>query len=133
MDRVRTWYDNHVGRRGSVLLLLGALDVAYAVSLFWPAPELLRSPTAVFLSSIAPLWAFGLLWLIVALVCFASAFMTNDRLGFGAAALVKALWAALMVWAAFAGVPRAYVSAAIWLVYCGVVVVISTWAERDGR
>lgn len=123
----RLW--SHVGRRGSALLFFCFLDFVYAYSLFNPAPEIRRSPTATFLNEVVPLWVWGCIWLAAGIVCGVQAFSQRDRYGFAAAMAIKVLWGLIYLMLAFAGFERAYVSAALWLCLAGWVAIISTWPE----
>ncbi len=125
LDRV--W--DRIGRRGSTLLMLAFIDAVYSYALFNPAPESLRTPAIVFFRGFAPLWVYGLLWAVAGVMCFVCAFLRSDRWGFAAAMAIKVLWALLYVLALFAGVPRAYISVALWLGIAGWVYTVSTWPE----
>ena len=123
-----------VGRRGAALLFFAFLDLVYSVSMFNPPREALRSPTLLFVDSILPLWAWGVLWGITGLICLIHAFRINDKIGFTAAITLKTLWGSIFVYAAAAGlIDRAYVSAAIWLSLAGWVGIIATWPEPTVR
>lgn len=134
---IRKFLTVRVGRRGAALLMFAFIDAVYSYSFLNPTPEQRRFTALRFLADIAPLWFFGLLWGAAGIVCFVSAFRRHDRWGFAAAMGIKVLWGLLFVWAAAAGVSRAYVSAALWLAVAGWVGIISTWPEppsaRDRR
>jgi hypothetical protein len=121
---------HRVGRRGSFLLFLSLLDIVYAYSLFYPTPSSIKNPTSVFLMDIAPLSVWGTLWLVVGIICLIFAFRQNDAFGYGAAMTIKMVWGLtfLLGWI-FAGVERGYISAAIWLVFAGVLALIATWPD----
>ena len=123
----RIWLQ--LGRRGVCLLMFAFLDFAFAVSYFFPVPEISRSSSVVFISHIAPLWAWGALWLGVGIVLLVNAFMINDRIGYAFAVGIKVLWALQYTVAIFYGVQRAWLSAALWAAIAGWVAVISTWPE----
>jgi hypothetical protein len=118
-----------IGRRGAALLMFAFIDSVYAFSLFNPLPEYRRTPTVLFLGAVAPLWLWGVLWAASAVACFVCAFLRHDRWGFASAMAMKTLWGLLFVFAAFMGLDRAYVSAALWLAMAGWVGIISTWPE----
>jgi len=120
----------HIGYRGSALLFFFLLDLIYAYSLFNPpAEEAAHSRNLVYLASIAPLWVFGVMWLIAAGCCLVAAFIKRDFIGFAAAIGIKVLWGLLYVGATLQGVPRAYVSVTLWLTMAGFVAIMSAWPE----
>ena len=119
-----------VGRRGTALLFFGFLAAAYAHGLAFPTPEARHNPSMVFLASIAPLWAWSLLWAVVGGLCFVQAFRIRDRLAFAAVAFLMTLFGLLATGAwLLAGVTRGYISAAIWLALAGWIGVIADWPE----
>jgi hypothetical protein len=118
-----------VGRRGAALLFFALLDFVYSYSLFNPAPELRNNPNMVFLRDLLPLSVWATLWAIVGVLCLRDAFRQNDKVGFAAAIAMKVMWGLVSVVGVFYGVPRAYVSATIWLCLAGWVAIISTWPE----
>ncbi len=121
---------NKIGRRGTCLLVFAFLDFVFAYSYLEPLAEYKRTAFTLFIGALAPLWFWGLLWLVVGIACLVSAFMRADRWGFAGAAGIKVLWGVLYLIAAFASVPRAWLGAALWLAIAGWVGVISTWPER---
>ncbi len=123
-----------VGRRGTFLIFISVLDAVYAISLFNPAPEVARSTSVRWVESIAPLWAWGLLWAVIGVICLIHAFKRQDRIGFGAAVLLKVLWGMiyLLGWL-FAGLNRGYLSTVIWLSLALLTAVVSTWPEAPIR
>jgi hypothetical protein len=126
---------HHIGRRGRSLLFFAGLDLIYAVSLARPDPTSRDGALLTFLSSLAPLWAWALLWGVTGLICLWHAFRRCDRWGFVAAITLKVLWGGTCLggWL-IGGVERGYVSGAIWLAAAGFVWVISGWPEPgDGR
>lgn len=125
--------------RGAALIFFGLLDLVYAFSLFNPPASARRSASLQFVASIAPLWAWALLWLIPGLLCAAQAFMRADRVAFTSAIVVKVIWGLLYVvgWIT-GGLERAYVGATVWLALAGFVAIIAAWPEppaarRGGR
>ena len=119
-----------VGRRGVALLFFALLDSVYCYSLLFPDAAARRSGSLYYLSGIAPLWFWGVLWGVAGLICAIHAFRINDRFGFAAAICIKMLWGGLMMSASIIGdVERAYVSGTIWLCVAGWLGVISTWPE----
>jgi predicted branched-subunit amino acid permease len=75
----------HVGKRGRVLLFFGALDLVYAVSLARPDATARRIPMFIWLTEIAPLWVWSVIWAAVGAVCLWQAFCHRDAIGFAAA------------------------------------------------
>ncbi len=118
-----------IGRRGVSLLVFAFLDFSFGASYFFPAPEIRRSQGVLFLASIAPLWVWGALWTVVGVVLVVNAFLRNDKIGFACAAGIKVFWSLMYVIAAFAGVERAWLSAALWAAIAGWLAVIATWPE----
>jgi hypothetical protein len=119
---------HRVGRRGSALLFLALVDLAYSWGLYVPLHPL--SPVNMYLDGIGTLWFWGTLWGITGIICIIAAFRRQDRFGFAAASLLKVFWALMNFAAAIFGhVPRAGVSAAIWLCLSGWIYIISTWPE----
>ncbi len=134
MNRLLTrWARDNIGRRGAALLFFAFLDFIYAYSLFNPAPEVRRTATVLFVEGLLPLWVWGAMWLAAGICCLTNAFRANDKVGFAAAIAIKTLWGLLFVVAMVAGLERAYVSAALWLVLAGWVGIIATWPESTGR
>lgn len=120
-----------IGRRGTVLLFFGWLDVIYAHGLWFPSETARRAEFYQFLAKIMPLWGWSALWAAVGVACLVHAFKIRDRLGFAAAMFLKVLWGAVAVlsWA-IGDVERGYISAAIWLAAAGMLGVISSWPEQ---
>lgn len=118
-----------VGHRGAALLFFAFLDFVYCASLLAPPPDQRNNPTLLFFAHTAPLALWGALWGIAGLFCLVNAFRNHDKTGFTAAIAIKTLWAAMFVLATIEGVPRAYVSATLWLTLAGWVAIISTWPE----
>lgn len=122
-----------IGRRGAALLFFAFLDVVYSLSLYFPAPAVKQTPSIAFVEAVAPLPMWATMWAIAAVLCFVSAFRTNDKVGFSAAILMKVLWGLLFVAASFAHIERAWVSAGIWLCLAGWVAIIASWPEPASR
>lgn len=129
VKRILTRLWARVGRRGIALLFFAFLDAVYCFSLARPAPEQRKTATVLFIESLAPLWLWSMAWGAAGVACFVCAFLRRDYIGFAAAAAINTLWGLLFLVGAFYGVPRAYVSAALWLTLAGWVGVISTWPE----
>lgn len=121
----------HVGRRGAFLLFLALLDIISAVGLAFPTARSVNNPTTVFLASLMPMWAWGVLWALVGFICLFFAFRRKDSVGFAAAMFLKVLWAAMFLlgWL-FADVERGYLAFVIWGAFAGVVKIIEGWQEN---
>lgn len=122
-----------IGHRGTALLFFALLDLIYGTSMLLAPAETLATPAYVFLAQILPIPVWAGVWLAVGLLCLMQAFMRLDRLAFACASGLKVGWGLvhLVGWIAV-DLPRAYVSAAIWLAFAGFVQVISTWPEPGG-
>jgi hypothetical protein len=124
------WLQRHVGRRGAFLLWLAVLDLVYAYSLLSPPPSAMTNALTVYLASICPLAVLGVAWGAVGLICVVTAFLRADRLGFAAAICIKCVWTSLFIIGCFAGVERAYLSAAIWGTLAALVWIVVGWPEK---
>jgi hypothetical protein len=120
----------NLGRRGAVLLTLAVLDIVYAIGLFLPASGPHRSASTTFLSGILPLPVWAILWLIVGGLLAIGSFQLRDRWAYALAVGLKTLWGTvtLLGWVV-TGVERGWLSAAIWLAFAVVILVISAWPE----
>jgi hypothetical protein len=123
-------FGRRIGRRGAALLFFAFLDFVFAWSLIAPAKGVPRSGSMAYAAHIMPLPAWAALWALVGVVCLVQAFRAHDRAAFALAMGIKTLWGCTMLlgWLV-AGLPRGYVSAAVWLAMAGWVFVISTWPE----
>src|SRR4051812_40271372 len=119
-----------IGRRGAILLILAIVDVAYGLSLMAPPPDSIGEAATVWRQHYAPLWVWGMGWLVIAVILIVSAFLRDDRLGYAAAIGWKIAWSVstLASWV-IGGVPRGWVSSIIWGVVAGMIVVIGGWPE----
>lgn len=115
-----------IGRRGASLLFFSLLDLVYGFSLIVPERATRLNPLFVYLTRVMPLAAWGAAWSAVGVVLLLSAFSADDRAGFGVAAFWKVLWGLLTL---ASGIPRAYVSAVIWVALAGFILVLSGWPE----
>ncbi len=113
-----------------MLLFFGALDVIYAMSLTAPDAATRRVPMFIWLSQIAPLWAWASAWGVAGVVCLWQAFCRRDSIGYATAIGLKIGWGIVSLggWL-FGGVDRGYVSAAIWLGLAYAVSVLASWPE----
>lgn len=124
-----------IGRRGTSLLFCALLDFVYAGSLWRPLPRAQQSPQILFLTEIAPLWSWSLLWLVVGLVCVVGAFAWRRTPAVGTAAflsaiMIKVFWTTLtgLGWV-IGAIDRGWVAAAVWLALAVLVVAIAGWPE----
>lgn len=119
-----------VGRRGAFLLFLGFVDGVYGWSLAAPTVEARHTATLAYIAQVGPLWAWSALWCVVGAACFVGAFLRSDRIAYAAATFLKVLFGVTLLGAqVFGHVDRAYVGAAVWLVFAAVVYLVSTWPE----
>lgn len=120
-----------LGRRGSVLLVLGLFDVTNGWALLTLPPYLQQGAAAEWREHYAPSWLWGSLWLVVGVVLLVQMFQRRDMVAYSAAIGIKVLYAlnAIASWA-FGGVLRGWLSGLIWLAFAGMVYVISGWPEE---
>lgn len=112
-----------VGRRGTVLLILAAIDVGYGLALlagYTPATDA---------TSIAPAATWGTIWFVAAVLLGLGAFSLADRLGYAAAALLKFGWAALIIIGPADGTPGRWGPAMPWLGLAGLIILTAGWPE----
>lgn len=119
-----------VGVRGEFLLALALIDLVQCYRLTLPSEETLASATTQFLGSLLPLQAWGAIWGAVGVLCLVQAFQATDRFAFAAASMLKVAFALAHVAAWASGVPQAWWSVAIWLVFARVVHVMAKVPER---
>lgn len=134
MVRPAWWHRlrRRVGRRGSALLFFGVLDLVYAWGLAWPDPQSRATPSLMFVNTVLPLAAWAVLWGFVGLACVYHAFHRYDAFGFRCAIGIKMIWGGVsFIGWALAGVPRGYVTAAIWYGLAGLVWIIAGWREPE--
>lgn len=121
---------HRVGVRGEFLFALALVDAGQCYRLMRPSAETLASPVNQALATWLPLPAWGAVWGVVGALCLVQAFMATDRIAFAAASSLKVGWAlanlAVFVW----GVPQAWWSAVIWLVFARIVHVVAKVPER---
>jgi hypothetical protein len=124
---------HRVGRRGAALLFFAFLDAIYCHGLLFPPAAVRASPTYVWLASIAPLWGWAAMWGGVGAACLVFAFRRRDQPAYAAAMALKILWAGVNLggWL-WAGLDRAYLAAAIWVGFAGLLAVLSGWPETGG-
>lgn len=130
MIRPLRWLDQLVGFRGSVLLFLALWSAGNAVRLARPDPEVIETPTYVYLASIAPLWMLAIPWAGAALACLAGAFRRRDTFAFATLAGLMIVWAVVYLTGGVAGaIPQAYWACIVQVVLAGLVLRISGWPE----
>lgn len=118
---------HRLSQRGACLLLLALLDLVYAQGLYSAPPETRATPTYTFFEAIFPLETWAFVWATVGVICLCQAWTPRDRVAYVSAAALKIGWAALHFGAWIANVlPRGYVSAAIWLIAAGFVMILAT-------
>ncbi|MEU6710018.1 hypothetical protein ABZ897_00950 [Nonomuraea sp. NPDC046802] len=123
-----------LSQRGAFLLLLAVFDLVYASGLAWAPAETRATPTYVFLASLLPLGAWAVVWAVVGLLCLVQAWTAQDRFAYTAATALKILWALLHLGAwAFDVLLRGYISAAIWLLAAGAVMIMASVAKGGVR
>lgn len=124
---------HRLSQRGACLLILAAVDVIYAYGLAYAPPETRVTPTYSFLSALLPLPVWASIWAAVGAACLVQAWTRRDRVAYAAATALKVGWALLHLGAwAFGVLPRGYVSAAIWLLGAGFVMIVAT-VPKGGR
>lgn len=121
-----------IGRRGASLLFLALLDLVYSASLLAVPPETRSAGSYAFLARMLPLPAWAAIWGAVGLVCLVQAFARTDVIAFGAASLLKVLWATvyLIGWA-LGDIPRGWLASVIWYGFAVWLAIISGWREPD--
>lgn len=131
----RSWWARP-GPRGQLLLCFAMIDVLFGVGILAADDRTRASGAYAFTGQILPLHVWALIWLLVAALLIAAAFVRRlDTAGFAAAIGIKAVWGLLMVGGWLAGdIPRGYVSMGIWVGLAGVVKVCGRHlpASRDG-
>lgn len=119
-----------IGRRGAFLLFLALVDFGVGGSYIYPQPETVQNSYTKFVANIAPLWAWGVLWIAVGVACAAGTFLRSDRWSFAAAMALKVLWGSMLLlgWT-FAHLDRGWLGALIWGAFAAVTLLIATWPE----
>lgn len=121
-----------VGRRGAVLLLIGAAWVAQGVALLAGAWAPIALPT---LHALAPVEVRAAAWIVPGVVAVAAGLRReHDRWGFVAAVVVPVFMAAswglaLLTGQTGADLARAAVSAYTWGTVAALLIVVSGWPE----
>lgn len=132
---VRAWLRGmfsrpRLGRRGSVLLVLGLIDVSIGWSLLTLPPEFRLGAAAEWRDHYAPNWLWVSLFFGTALVLFVQMFQKRDMVAYSVAIAVKVLYGlnVLASWA-FGGVVRGWLGGLVWLAFAGMIFVVAGWAE----
>jgi len=114
---------HRIGRRGTFLLFLAVLDLAYGYSL---ETSPLRDNSVLFL----PLRVWTVAWYVTGVLCFGSAFAKLDRIGFTVAAVLTTGWAGenFNAWL-FGHEPRGWVAAVVFASFAATIVMVSSWPE----
>lgn len=125
---------DRIGHRGAILIALASLDIVIGGMLLRPSAETRAQSLYRWIDTVAPLPAWGVLWLAVAAICLAYAPRAADAPAYTAAVALKVAWGFLASAGWMLGeVPRGYVSAATWLFAAGVVAICSDWTEAPPR
>ncbi|MER7126735.1 hypothetical protein [Micrococcus luteus] len=110
------------------------MDIVYAIGLAYVPSETRATPTYQFLAALLPLPVWASLWAAVGAVCLVQAWTVHDRIAYTLATALKIGWALLNLGGWLLGtVPRGYVSAAIWMLGAGFVMVMATVPKRVGQ
>jgi hypothetical protein len=122
---VKDWpITRRIGPRGAVLLCFAWVDVVFGIGLIRADRAVKANPVYAFPEQVAPLTAWGVLWLAVAAVLIVNAYRLRDAAGYTCAIGIKVLWGVMMLGGWISGdIPRGYVSMSIWLSIAGVVAV----------
>ena len=93
----------HLGRRGTILVILGAGKVCYGVGYIAVPPSSTRGLEL--LTGAAPLHCWAWVWIVAGTVTFGAAWLPvgRDVAGFLAALAPPALWAAAYLWSTVSG------------------------------
>lgn len=121
---------DRIGRRGASLGFFALVDVVHAIAIAY-APLTGSYP---FLSTLLPLWAWALPWVVVGMLCALSAPARQDRIAFVAASALSVGWAAVHLAGWVVGeIPRGYLGGVVWGGYAAFIQVIAGWAENPRR
>lgn len=126
----------HIGRRGAVLAFLAEVDLLLFQSLHAPLPYgLTRAQVYAPFLRFAPLNVWAYVWLLAGLFCAVAVLWIPLRpWAFCLTAAIKTGWglAYLSAWAT-GTLPRGFMSAAVWLTFAALVLLISGWREGGRR
>ena len=130
MGRALRRLRHRIGHRGATLIFFGLLDLIFCASLLFPAKQDQQSDQLKWLADILPLWAWGLVWGGVGVVCLWYAPRRRDHVGFAAAIGLKVLWGLVSLAGWLVGdAERGWVSVLVWLGFAYLVRVIASWPE----
>ncbi|MFD0885611.1 hypothetical protein ACFQ08_13735 [Streptosporangium algeriense] len=134
MRRLIHRIDRLVGFRGSVLLFLALWSGSQAIRLAWPDPVITRTPTYVYLASVAPLGMLAIPWAACAIMCGIQAFTVTDWVAFALAAGVLVAWAVIhLVGGVRGAIPQAYWACVVQVAVAGLILRLSRWPEPTER
>lgn len=121
-----------IGRRGATLLFVGLLGAVLAASLCFIPPDQAATPAYVMLAQLMPLQAWGVLWGLLAGVCWVQAFMRQDRVAFAASTLMWWMFGVAYILGFLTGVnDRGWVGGGIWILFGAWLNLIATWPEAS--
>ena len=121
------WVRHRIGRRGAFLAFLALLDGIYGYYLIYPPATL---PIQARTFPLLPASVWGWWWVGTGVICLAGAFMRSDRVAYGFAAMLKAAWGLRFAYLWYLGVPLAWISMTVWLVFAFIILIISGWPEE---
>ena len=121
-----------LGRRGATLLVLAIFDFIFGWFFFDPNVHQSLQQIDIYrgLRDFASLYAWGVMWWLVGIICLVSAFRRKDAIGFVAAILIQVAWvvglmSAWILWDA----KYAWAQAALWASLCAWVAITAGWPE----
>lgn len=119
-------FQGRFGRRDGVLLVIGALDMIFALNLM-----IIDNPNNDRIyGSILPLKFWAVAWVLAAMAAWVSIFWEHDRLGFSFSVTILTCWGILAVIAWVQGVnPNGWLAATFFLVLDGLILIPSSWPE----
>lgn len=119
-----------VGYRGRALLILGVLDLVYAIGLAMVTFGIGGTRATDFISRAMPPGTLAAMWLIVSILCFVYAFRTWDSIAWSATVFIKVFWGVLSGVGWIVGeIPRGYIVVVIWWAFASLIWLISRWPE----
>ena len=133
----RNFWWSRVGRRGVFLLLIAGFDLVYGwTRMIHPDSTFKSGQQYKLLAQVFPLpsveasmTVWGMLWWFVAVTAAVSAFLPNDRWGYGAAIGIKISWLFGNGYAWSNGLDGGGGSVAVWTFVLAVTMLIATWPE----
>jgi len=119
-------WQRRLGKRGTILAILGVIDLAQAATLVFPTGSLGASYE--WFGSIAPLISWAFLWAFVGIVCLIYALRRDDHLAYVVAVSAKVLWG-IGCFAAWIISDVTILGGVLWLGFAAIIWVILGWAE----